>query len=145
MKKLFVIMFSLVSVGARAEKTFPRYTENEKAAVNRCRSIDTGALNDIKGQMIAVGILGTVATGGNAVSAIMTATNKGDVRNGQSMAANIITAAGATTSGVNTALSATSISKIQSVIDDLEACQKGLDSIPDSTNVHSDNDTYLKD
>ncbi len=144
MKKLFVIMFSLVSVGASAEqKSFPRYTANEKEAINRCRSIDTKTLSEIKAQMIAAGVIGTVAGAGNVTTAVLTGT-RNNKKGAVNLATNIATGVATAGSAVNTVLSATALSKIQDVIDDLEACQDGLGSIPDSSNIYSDKDkNYL--
>ena len=48
MKKLFILMFSLLSVAVKAEKpVFPRYTENEKATVNHCRAINTSKIEEL--------------------------------------------------------------------------------------------------
>ena len=144
MKKLFVIMFSLVSVGVSAKQTeFPRYTANEKEAINRCRAIDTKALSEIKGQMIAAGVIGTVAGVGNATTAVLTGTKKTEDSK-VNIETTIATGVGTAGSTVNTVLSATALSKIQDVIDDLEACQDGLGSIPDSSKLYTDDEkTYL--
>ena len=147
MKKLFLVMFSLLSIGAKAE-TFPRYTENQKATVNRCRTLDTSVLDKLKGAMVAQGVIGGTAGVANITSAVLTGTNKTDDMKKQ-LASNIMTGVATAGSGANTVISGVQLSKINDLIDDIEACQKGLASIPDdaeATIIKSDNNnTYLKE
>ena len=148
MKKLFILMFSLLSVGAMAQdKVLPRYTENEKSAVNRCRNLDVSVLDSLKGAMVAQGISSGTATLANAGSIALTLTNKED-NFGKKLAANIMTGAGAVNSTTNLVISAVQLSKIKALIDDVEACQDGLNGIPDAataTTIKSDNKTHLND
>lgn len=145
MKKLFVIMFSLVSLGAKAEKIeFPRYTPDAKNAVNRCRSLDTDTLSEIRHQMIAAGVIGGIAGSGNVASAVLTGIKPTRDSKGVNLATNIATGVSTVGSMVNVTLSATSISKIQDLIDDLDACLDGLDNIPEISKIYSDKDkSYL--
>ncbi|MBD5405352.1 hypothetical protein HDR59_02270 [bacterium] len=149
MKKLFLVMFSLLSIGAKA-KEFPRYTENQKAAVNRCRTLDTSILKDLKGAMVAQGVIGGVSGLANVGSLAMNlGTNlSGTDNNKTNLASAIMTGAGTVGSTTDTIISGVQLSKIKSLIEDVEACQEGLANIPDdaeATIIKSDNDTYLKE
>lgn len=146
MKKLFLIMFSLLSIGAKAQ-VLPRYTDNQKSAVNRCRTLDVSVLNGLKGAMVAQGVIGGTAGVANVTSAVLTGTNKTDDMKKQ-LASNIMTGAATVGSGANTVISGVQLSKINDLIDDMEACQEGLANIPDdseATEIKSDNNTYLKE
>lgn len=154
MKKLFLVMFSLLSVGATA-KDLPRYTENQKAAVNRCRTLDTSVLDGLKGAMVAQGVISGVSGLANAGSlAVNLGTNLSGVdskdgnQNKINLATTIATGVGTVGSTTDTIISGVQLAKIKSLIKDVEACQEGLANIPsdtDATVIQSDNKTYLNE
>lgn len=136
MKKLFILMFSLLSVAVKAEKpAFPRYTENEKATVNYCRAINTSKIEEIKGKMIAVGVVSGISASANTYSAIINfkkidkeKSDSGDV-NGHAIASNIATGLAAAGSMTSTGLTGASLADLENIIDNVKKCQSGLNSL----------------
>ncbi|MBD5398000.1 hypothetical protein HDR60_00635 [bacterium] len=147
MRKLFLIMFSLASVGASAD-TFPRYTEKEKEAINHCKNLDVKLLEDIKSQMVTSGVFSGVGTASSVVSFSISASNvagKDDAERVNSKAKNI---AGNIAAGVGTGASllsasfaGTALTKLKGLIDDLEECKEGLGNIADSPENKDDTKT----
>lgn len=148
MKKLFLIMFSLLSIGAKA-KILPRYTENQKAAVNRCRTLDTSVLDGLKGAMVAQSVVGGVSGLANAGSLAMNLGNKLTKDDKKiDLATTIMTGVGTAGSTADIIISGVQLSKIKDLISDVEACQEGLANIPsdiEATEIKSDNDRYLNE
>lgn len=139
MKKLFILMFSLLSVAVKAEKpVFPRYTENEKATVNHCRAINTSKIEEIKGRMIAVGVVSGISAGANTYSAVVNYSKfdkeKEDGANSKSakvhgIASNIATGVAAAGSITSTGLTGASLADLENIIDNVKKCQSGLNSL----------------
>lgn len=143
MRKLFLIMFSLASVGASAD-TFPRYTEKEKEAINHCKNLDVKLLEDIKSNMVASGVLSSIGTASSAVSLGISASNvagtgKGNVA--KNIAGNIAAGVGTGTSIASAATAGTALTKLKGLIDDLEECKEGLGNIADSPENKDDTKT----
>ena len=134
MKKLFILMFSLLSVAVKAEKpAFPRYTENEKATVNYCRAINTSKREEIKGKMIAVGVVSGISASANTYSAIVNFKkidkDKSDSATGNRIASNIATGLAAAGSMTSTGLTGASLADLENIIDNVKKCQSGLNSL----------------
>ena len=141
MKKiLYALMLTLISVGANAQ-ILPRYTENEKAAVNVCKSLDDKILKDIKAKMIATGTIGIASTIGNITSLGITAANKNQKDTGTGLAATIATGVATAGSGVNTTLSGLSLADLNNLIETMQKCQDSLSLISSSqeNNTQEDN------
>ncbi|MGN0929612.1 MAG: hypothetical protein ACI4N3_03140 [Alphaproteobacteria bacterium] len=141
MRKLFLIMFSLVSVGASAD-TFQRYTEKEKEAINRCRNLDVKLLESIKSQMTVSAVFSGVGTAASAVSLGISASNvagKTQSNTAKNIAGNIAAGVGTGTSVVSAATAGDALSKLKGLIDDLEECKEGLGDIADSPKPNPDN------
>lgn len=134
MKKIvYAIMFSMLSMGVKAQ-VFPRYTENEKSAVNYCRSLDTKILTDIKAKMIATGTVGIASSLGNISSAIITGIGKNTKDTGTGIAATVATGVATAGSGVNTTLSGLSLADLNKLISDYEKCKEGFNTLSFSSN-----------
>lgn len=147
MRKLFLIMFSLASVGASAD-TFPRYTEKEKEAINHCRNLDVKLLEDIKSQMVTSGVFSSIGTASSAVSLGISASNVAGKDNkervnskAKNIAGNIAAGVGTGTSIVSAAFAGTALTKLKGLIDDLEECKEGLGNIADSPENKDDTKT----
>lgn len=143
MKKLFILMFSLLSVAVKAEKpVLPRYTENEKATVNHCRAIDTSKIEEIKGRMIAVGVVSGISAGANTYSAVVNYAKLDQKTEGEGesatktksakahgIASNIATGVAAAGSITSTGLTGASLADLENIIDNVKKCQSGLNSL----------------
>lgn len=141
MKKLFILMFSLLSVAVKAEKpVFPRYTENEKATVNHCRAINTSKIEEIKGRMIAVGVVSGISAGANTYSAVVNYAKFDKAKDGadekkkasaeaHGIASNIATGVAAAGSITSTGLTGASLADLENIIDNVKKCQSGLNSL----------------
>ncbi len=128
MKKiLYALMLTFVSFGANAQ-ILPRYTENEKAAVNACKSLDERVLETMKSKMIAAGVIGSVGTVGNIGAATITGVRKND-EGALGITASVATGIATAGSITNTTLSGTSWSELDTIIDTLQKCQEGLVSL----------------
>ena len=136
MKKLFIVMLAMLPVAVRAQTEKPRYTKKEKEVINKCQSIATDKLDQIMGTMIATGVISGISASANtfssvtnAVEAVKQKRDSQDADNKMGIATLVATGVGTTGGVVSAGMAGGSLAEMVKIIEDVEACQDGLNEL----------------